>query len=66
VPNLSNSGLNYIRIFINGIMNREMVYTNADRFKDDVLTMEFGADDCDLDIYGIRIYKKGLSANDIR
>lgn len=66
VPNLSNSGLNYIRIFINGIMNREMVYTDADRFKDDVLTMEFGADDCDLDIYGIRIYKKGLSANDVR
>lgn len=66
VPNLSNNGLNYIRIFINGIMNREMVYTDADRFKDDVLTMEFGADDCDLDIYGIRIYKKGLSANDVR
>lgn len=66
VPNLSNSGLNYIRIFINGIMNREMVYTDADRFKDDVLAMEFGADDCDLDIYGIRIYKKGLSANDVR
>lgn len=66
VPNLSNSGLNYIRIFINGIMNREMVYTDADRFKDDVLSMEFGADDCDLDIYGIRIYKKGLSANDVR
>lgn len=66
VPNLSNNGLNYIRIFINGIMNREMVYTDADRFKDDVLNMEFGADDCDLDIYGIRIYKKGLSANDVR
>lgn len=66
VPNLSGSGLNYIRIFINGIMNREILYSDSDRFKDDALTMEFGADECDLDIYGIRVYKKGLSANDVR
>lgn len=66
VPNLSGSGLNYIRIFINGIMNREILYTDSDIFKNGTLTMDFGADECDLDIYGIRIYKKGLSASDVR
>lgn len=66
IPNLSNSGLNYVRIFINGIMNREFLYTDSDIFKNGVLTLELGADNCDLDVYGIRVYKKGLSANDVR
>lgn len=66
IPNLSNSGLNYVRIFINGIMNREFLYTDSDIFKNGVLTLELGANNCDLDVYGIRVYKKGLSANDVR
>lgn len=66
IPNLSNSGLNYVRIFINGIMNREFLYTDSDIFKNSVLTLELGADNCDLDVYGMRVYKKGLSANDVR
>ena len=66
IPNLSNSGLNYVRIFINGIMNREFLYTDSDIFKNGVLTLELGADNCDLDVYGMRVYKKGLSANDVR
>ena len=68
IPNLSNSGLNYIRIFINGIMNREMLYSNNDIFKNGAVKMIFGSETCkcDLDIYGIRVYKKSLSAPDIR
>lgn len=66
IPNLSNSGLNYVRIFINGIMNREFLYTNSDIFKNGVLALDLGADNCDLDVYGMRVYKKGLSANDVR
>lgn len=69
IPNLSNSGLNYIRIFINGIMNREMLYNkDNDAFKVGPVKMLFGSESCkcDLDIYSIRVYKKSLSASDIR
>ena len=68
IPNLSNSGLNYIRIFINGIMNREMLYSNTDVFKVGDVKMIFGSETCkcDLDIYSIRVYKESLSASDIR
>lgn len=66
VPNLSDSGLNYIRIFINGILNREMLYTDSDIFKSGTVSMVFGSENCNLDIYGIRVYKTGLSAYDIR
>jgi len=66
IPNLSNSGLNYIRIFVNGILNREMLYSGTDVFKSGVVSMIFGSQNCDIDIYGIRIYKQSLSASDIR
>lgn len=66
VPNLSNSGLNYIRIFVNGILNREMLYSGTDVFKSGTVSMQFGSQNCDIDIYGIRVYKSGLSASDIR
>lgn len=66
IPNLSGSGLNYIRIFVNGIMNREMIYTKTDIFKSGAVNLVFGSDNTDIDIYGLRIYKKGLSANNIR
>ena len=66
IPNLSNSGLNYIRLFVNGILNREMLYSSNDVFKSGTLTMNFGSQNCDIDIYGIRVYKTALSASDIR
>ena len=66
IPNLSNSGLNYIRIFINGVMNREMVYSNGDIFKNGTLSINIGSQNCDIDIFSIRVYKKALSASDIR
>ena len=66
VPNLSGSGLNYVRIFINGVMNREMTYANGDTFELETLSMIFGSQNADLDIYSIRVYKKGLSASDVR
>lgn len=66
IPNLSNSGLNYIRFFVNGVMNREILYTNSDIFKNGTLSINIGSDNADIDIYGIRVYKKGLSASDVR
>lgn len=66
VPNLSGSGINYIRIFINGTLNREMIYENTDLFIQNIDNMVIGAPNCDIDIYSIRVYKKGLSAEDVR
>lgn len=66
VPNLSNSKINYIRLFINGTINREMTYEDGDSFENGTNVIEIGGKNCDIDIYGLRVYKKGLSASDIR
>ena len=72
IYNLASSGINYIRIFINGIINREMEYSSSDSFMqyvDGTLTSQgirIGAEGADIDIYSIRIYKRPLSASQIR
>ena len=66
IPNLANSGLNYIRFFINGVMNREILYASTDIFKNGTLSINIGSNNTDIDIYGIRVYKTGLSASDVR
>lgn len=71
IYNLANSGLNYIRIFVNGRINREMPWTGDDTFVqyvDGVKTsggIVIGAPQAEIDIYGIRIYKKALSSSDV-
>lgn len=72
VNNLSSSGVNYIRLFINGVINREMEYSTSDNFVqyvDGVLTSQgirIGGTGADIDIYGIRIYKRPISAEQVR
>lgn len=72
VHNLANSGLNYIRIFVNGIINREMSYLATDTFvqydASGVKTsggIHIGAGQAEIDIYGIRILKKALSSSNV-
>lgn len=75
--NLGSTGINYIRIFVNGIINREMEYSATDSFLQYVTNSDgsrilssngirIGAEGADIDIYGIRIYKTALSAAQIR
>ena len=68
IPNLSNSNLNYVRIFVNGCINREFIYANTDLFKYNDLpdTFIIGSEHCDIDLYNIRVYKKSVSASQIR
>ena len=72
VPNLYNQGTNYVRVFINGIISREFVYADTDSFWQSVSGTKttggivIAPQDADIDIYGLRIYKKSLSATDIR
>lgn len=67
VYNLANRGLNYIRIFVNGTINREMSYDTNDTFVFGGTSqgIRIGQQSADIDIYGIRIYKKALSSSDV-
>lgn len=72
IYNLASSGINYIRIFINSRINREMEYSSSDSFLqyvDGKLTSQgirIGAEGADIDIYSIRVYKRALSASQIK
>ena len=70
--NLYASGINYIRIFIDGKIKREMVYATDDTFVQYVNNVKtsqgirIGSDGADIDIYGIKVYKSALGADEIR
>ena len=72
VPNLYNQGTNYVRVFINGIISREFVYSDSDRFwqaMDGVKKtggIQIAPSGADIDIYALRVYKKPMSATEIR
>lgn len=72
VPNLYSQGVNYVRVFINGIISREFVYSDNDAFWQAVEGVKktggivIAPQGADIDIYGLRIYKKSLSATNIR
>ena len=72
VPNLYGEGISYVRSFVNGVINREFIYRDGDSFWQSVdgvkktggiLVNPQGAD---IDIYALRIYKKSVSATEIR
>lgn len=69
--NLSNTGRNYCRIFVNGIINCEFNYEKTDTFVqyvDGVQTSQgirIGAEGADIDVYGIKVYKKALTSTEV-
>lgn len=70
IPNLTIGGrsINLIRIFINGTINREFLYSLTDRFWDGVSSdgIQIGSTGADIDIFGIRIFKeRALSSTDV-
>ena len=76
VYNLGQSGVNYVRIFVNGKINREFSYSADDAFvqyvtedgetKQTSQGIRLGGSGADLTLYGMRIYKKALSSADVR
>ena len=66
VYNLGGRGLNFDRIFVNGIINREFIY-GVDRFVADGGSggIVIGSDSADVDIYSIRVYKQALSSQNV-
>lgn len=65
INNVSGKGINYVRLFINGVMNREFKYEN-DVFASQNVPIALGSKTVDIDIHGIRIYKQALSSQDIQ
>lgn len=73
IRNLRNSGINYVRIYINGRCNREFVYeipssdTTPSPFvqltsDNDIYgaqSIKIGSPDADIEIFGMRVYKGG-------
>lgn len=61
IRNLRGEGMNLVRIYVNGKSNRSFIYTDEDRFvpigAKGAQSIVIGSDECDVDIYGIRIYK---------
>lgn len=72
IYNIASTGMNYIRLFINGIINREIEYLATDTFVGYVNSIQtsqgirIGSTGADIDIYSMRVYKKKLSSTDIR
>ena len=58
-------GLNYVRIFLNGIIEREFNYVSSDRFTEPNVHIVLGNTSSDIDIFGIRCYKKALSTTEV-
>ena len=69
INNLRNTGLNYMRIYVNGILSREYRYESGDYFVPTIGTngnIILGNTNADLTIFGMRIYKDmALESNHI-
>ena len=59
------NGLNYVRIFINGRIEREFNYAVNDVFVGGNVSIVLGNTTSDLDIFGLRVYKKALSTEEV-
>jgi hypothetical protein len=60
INNLERSGLNYMRIYVNGILSREYRYEDTDSFVPTSLTngsVFLGNTNADLTIFGMRVYQ---------
>ena len=67
--------VSYVRVFINGVIEREFLFdhSRANEFWQNdsngvpsSLGIRIGQSDADIDIYGIKVYKKALSSKDIQ
>ena len=66
VNNYNQTGLNLVRIFLNGIIEREFFYTLNDNFTaSSGVGIEIGNTSCDIDIFGIRCYQNALSSAEV-
>lgn len=64
IPRLTIKGrtINLVRVFINGIINREFTFNNTDRFWDGISSegIQIGSTAADIDVFGMRVFKEKL------
>jgi len=58
-------GLNWVRIFIDGNIQRVFNYLVSDIFAGGAVGFSVGADSSDIDIFGVRCYQKALSIDEV-
>ncbi len=68
IRNLGGRGVNFVRLFVNGIINREFIYGDDDSFVSQSGSggIQIGSTKAEVDVYSIRVYKTALSSNNIR
>lgn len=65
-PGGSGKGINIVRIFVNGVISREFSYSGRSAFEAaSKATISIGGEGAGIDVYGIRVYNKPLSADNI-
>ena len=66
ISNYNQTGLNLVRIFLNGIIEREFFYSLNDNFTaSSGVGIEIGNTSSDIDIFGIRCYQTALSSAEV-
>lgn len=66
VPNLYGvNGFNLCILYVNGRKNREFEYSASDYWRN-TGTIRIGNSAADVDLYGLRIYDRGLSESEVR
>ena len=59
------SGLNWVRIFLDGRIERVFNYLVSDVFSGAAVNVKIGNTSSDIDIFGMRCYQKALSTDDV-
>lgn len=65
VKALSGKSINLVRIFINGIIDREFKYDTLSDFNLNGFNLEIAPEASDIDIYDLRVYNRALSLEEI-
>lgn len=60
-----NKNFNLVILYVNGCKNREFTYESNDHFENHG-NLIIGSESADIDIYGIKVYYKALTANAIQ
>ena len=65
VASLENKTINIVRVFINGVIDREYKYVDLSDFNLNGFNLEIAPTGSDIDIYTLRVYNKYLNLQEI-
>lgn len=68
IKNIGGRGINFARLFVNGIINREFIFGDTDTFAPSNGSggIQIGSPKAEVDVYSIHVYKQSLSSHNIR